>query len=68
MHVSETCDVYLVSSMKLSEGTGTTEKTHFKPLGTLVSVNVTRYLFYHHISHSLTFEEEVKISRTFAVL
>lgn len=70
MHLSRTChDVwYSVSSLKLNAGTGMTEKTHIKPPSNLVSVSVgvTKYLFYHHLSLSLS-KKRLSDLRTFAV-
>lgn len=67
MHLSRTChDVwYSVSILKLNAGT---EKTHIKPPSNLVSVSVgvTKYLFYHHLSLSLS-KKRLSDLRTFAV-
>lgn len=67
VHLSRTCHVYSVSSLKLNAGTGMTEKTHIKPPSNLVSVSVgvTKYLFYHHLSHSLS-KKRLSDLRTFA--
>lgn len=69
VHLSRTYHVwYSVSSLKLNAGTGMTEKTHIKLPSNLVSVSVgvTKYLFYHHLSRSLS-KKRLSDLRTFAV-